>query len=77
MGEDRISISHVMVSCQIMYQERSKTRLLVPKMLTFPSELTKQCGVVLAMVDIWHHLAHISVEVLGYSGHHDHLVPVN
>ena len=28
-------------------------RLLVPKELTFPSELAEQCVVILAMVDRW------------------------
>ena len=33
-----------------------KTGLIVPGKLTFPSFLTKQCGVVPCMVDRWHHL---------------------
>ena len=40
------------------------TRLLVPKTLTFPSVLTKQCGVVPGMVDRWHHLVLLSLEVV-------------
>ena len=33
-------------------------------MLTLPSVLTKQCGVVAAMVDRWHHLVLLSLVVL-------------
>ena len=38
------------------------TRLLVPKKVTSPPALTKQCGVVLDMVDRWHHLVLLSLE---------------
>ena len=39
-------------------------RLQVPKKLTFLSELTKQCGVVQAMVDRWHHLVLLTIDNL-------------
>ena len=39
----------------------------VPKELTFPYVLTKQCGVVPGLVDRWHHLMLLSLDILGYS----------
>ena len=36
-----------------------QARLLVPKKLTFPSVLAKQCDVVPAMVDRWHYMAYL------------------
>ena len=41
--------------------------LPVPTELTFPSVLTKQFGVVTGMVDKWHHLVLLSLNVLSYS----------
>ena len=35
---------------------------LVPKELTFPSVLTKQCALVPDMVDRWHHLVLLSLQ---------------
>ena len=49
-----------------------KTRFLVPKKLTFPSVLTKQCGVVPGMVDRWHHL--IIRSQMDHYGHLEYLV---
>ena len=37
------------------------TRLLVPEKFTFPSVLTKHCGMVPGMVDRWHHLLRLSL----------------
>ena len=42
---------------------RQSTKLIIPEKLTFPSVLTKQCGVVSDMVDRWHHLTLLSLEI--------------
>ena len=41
-----------------------QSRLLVPKKLTSPSVLTKQWGVVPGIVDKWHHLVLLPLEIL-------------
>ena len=40
-----------------------ETRLLVTEKFTFPSVLTRHCGVVPGIVDRWHHLLLLSLRV--------------
>ena len=39
-----------------LYIDQANPQNLVPKKLTFLSVLTKQCGVVSGLVDIWYHM---------------------
>ena len=67
LGEARAALKWAdgkAVKSEVDMQVSDETRLLVPKELTFPSVLTKQFGLVPGMVDRWHHLVLLSLEVL-------------
>ena len=67
LGEARAALKWAdgkAVKSEVDMQVSAETRLLVHKQLMFPSVWTKQSGLVPGMVDRWHHLILLSVEIL-------------